>query len=144
MSKVLTSAAINEAYERCRIRKHENRKEAVAVPGFLTVAHAFNRLRLSSQSSFVLSSIKKLSKTLRRSNGCQGAPWIVARHIMEQDKDYPLDVTDKLLAMAQALEYISVVHPEGAVNDMAYIIIEDDRCRKECLIRKDYRRAKWD
>lgn len=144
MSHIITPTAINEAYESCRIRKHESRENAISVPGFMATSHAFSRKRLSSCAGFILGAIKKLPKTLRKSNGCTGQPWIIARRIVSQDKDYPLEVTDKLLSMAVALDYITATHPEGAVTDIFYIIIEDERCRKECMIQKDYRKAKWD
>ena len=140
---IITPTAINEAYERCRIRRHESRAEAVSVTPFLSTPHAFNRKKLERQASFVICALKKLPKTLRRSNGSKGQPWIVARHISSQEKDYSLDVMDRLLAMAVGLEMVSVHIPEGAPSDMMYIIIEDIRIIRQCKVANNYRGAIW-
>lgn len=140
---IITPTAINETYERCRLRRHESRSEAVAVRPFLATSHVFHRRRLERNASFIICVLKKLPKTLRRSNGCEGQPWIVSRHILSQDKDYALDVMDRLLAMAVGLDIVTVSIPEGAPSDMKYIIIEDDRIIRQCRQSRDYRGAKW-
>lgn len=140
---IITPTAINETYERCRLRRHESRSEAVAVRPFLATSHVFHRRRLERNASFIICVLKKLPKTLRRSNGCEGQPWIVSRHILSQDKDYALDVMDRLLAMAVGLDIVTVSIPEGAPSDMPYIIIEDDRIIRQCRQSRDYRGAKW-
>lgn len=140
----ITSTTINETYLSCCIRRHENRSGAIAVPPFLSTAHAFSRRRLEDRASFVICALKKLSKTLRRSNGCEGLPWIVARHFVAQDLDYQLDVVDRLLAMAVALDMVTAFIPENAPSDMLYIIIEDVRIIRQCKINKSIKGAIWD
>ena len=140
---IITPTAINETYERCRLRRHESRSEAVAVRPFLAISHAFHRRRLERNASFIICALKKLPKTLRRSNGCEGQPWIVSRHILSQDKDYALDVMDRLLAMAVGLDMITVIIPEGAPSDMPYIIIEDERIILQCKTIHNQKGATW-
>ena len=96
-----------------------------------------SKKRLERNASFIICALKKLPKTLRRSNGCEGQPWIVSRHILSQDKDYALDVMDRLLAMAVGLDMVTVSIPEGAPSDMPYIIIEDERIRARPLQERD-------
>ena len=140
----ISTTTINETYEACRCRRHDKQTEAVAVPPFLSTPHAFNRHKLERQSTFVVCALKKLSKTLRRSNGCTGLPWIVARHIHSQQKDYPLEVVDRLLSMAVGLGMVTTSVPEGAPSDMKYIIIEDERIVRQCRQSRDYRGARWE
>lgn len=140
----LTPTNINERYDSCRIRRHENRSEAIAVPGFMATPHAFNRKKLAECRLFVIRALKLLPRNIRRSAGCKGVPWFTARHIMSQDKDFGLDVVDRLLAMAVALDLVTVVHPEGAVSDVAYIIIEDLTAIRICRTNREYRAAKWE
>lgn len=139
----INPTTINEHYESCRIRRHESRAEAVAVRPFLATAHAFHRKRLERQTAFIICALKKLPRTLRRSNGCTGQPWIVARHIFSQEKDYSLDVVDRLLAMAVGLDMVTAIVPEGASSDLPYIVIEDERIIRQCKMRLDRRGAIW-
>ena len=139
----INPTTINEHYDTCRVRRHESRADAVSVPPFLSTAHAFNRRKLVKEKAFVICALKKLPKTLRRSNGCTGQPWIVARHILSQDKDYSLDVVDRLLAMAVGLEMVTVTRPENAPSDMPYIIIEDERIIRRCKQVRDQKGATW-
>lgn len=140
---VITPIAINETYENCRLRRHESKSESVAVRPFLSTSHAFNKRRLEKNASFIICALKKLPKTLRRSNGCEGQPWIVSRHILSQDKDYALDVIDRLLAMAVGLDMITVTIPEGAPSDIPYIIIEDERIIRQCKSLHNRKGAIW-
>lgn len=140
---IITPTAINETYERCRLRRHESQSEAVAVRPFLSTSHVFHRRRLERNASFIICALKKLPKTLRRSNGCEGQPWIVSRHILSQDKDYALDVMDRLLAMAVGLDMVTVSIPEGAPSDMPYIIIEDERIIRQCKLTRSQKGAIW-
>lgn len=140
----ISTTTINETYEACRLRRHDKQAEAVAVPPFLATPHAFHRRKLERQSTFVVCALKKLPKTLRRSNGCTGQPWIVARHILSQEKDYSLEVVDRLLAMAIGLGMVTATVPEGAASDMPYIIIEDERIIRSCKQSRDYRGARWE
>lgn len=143
ISMNISTTTINETYEACRCRRHDKQTEAVAVPPFLATSHAFNLRKLERKSSFVVCALKKLPKTLRRSNGCTGQPWIVARHIHSQEKDYSLDVIDRLLSMAVGLGMVTATIPEGAPSDMKYITIEDERIIRQCRQNRDYRGAKW-
>lgn len=140
----LTPTTINERYEECRLRKHERRDTAIAVPGFMATPHAFRKAKLESCRLFVIGALKMLPKSIRRSAGCEGVPWFLARRIVSQDKDYALDVVDRLLAMAVGLGLVTVVHPEGAASDVAYIVIEDLNIKRTCRMRKEYRAAKWE
>ena len=139
----INPTTINEHYASCRIRRHESRADVVAVPPFLATAHAFSKRRLARENAFVICALKKLPKTLRRSNGCTGQPWIVARHILSQGKDYSLDVVDRLLAMAVGLEMVTVTRPENAPSDMPYITIEDERIIRRCKQVRDQKGATW-
>ena len=140
----INPTTINEAYESCRIRRHESRSEAVASVPFLSMSHAFNKKRLERKRAFIICALKKLPKTLRRSNGCEGQPWIVARHIISQDREYSLDVMDKLLAMAAGLGMVTANIPEGAPSDMLYIVIEDTRIIRQCKQKRDQKGAAWE
>ena len=139
-----TTTQINETYDYCRLRKHETKAEVVAVPGFMSTPHAFRKNRLEASRLFVIRALKLLPKNIRRSCGCQGVPWFTARHIAKQDKDYGLEVIDRLLAMAVGLGLVTVVHPEKAVSDVAYIIIEDLTASRICKTRREYSAAKWE
>ena len=140
---IINPTTINEAYESCRVRRHETRAETVAVRPFLATSHVFNRKKLQRQASLVICGLKKLPKTLRRSNGCEGQPWIMARFVHSQEIEYPLDVIDRLLAMAVGLDMVSANVPEGAPSDMLYIIIEDIRITRQCKLTHNYRGAIW-
>lgn len=140
---IITPTAINETYESCRLRRHESRTEAVSVYPFMATSHAFHKKRLARSESFIICALKKLPKTLRRSNGCEGQPWIVSRHILSQDKDYALDVMDRLLAMAVGLDMVTVVIPEGAPSDIPHIIIEDERIIRHCKTTHNRKGAIW-
>lgn len=140
----INSTTINETYHRCRLRRHESIAGAISVPGFLSTAHVFSRKKLEQQREFVICALKKLPKNIRRSSGCTGVPWITARHIVKQDRDYSLDVMDCLLAMAVALELVTIIHPENSMTDLAYIIIEDERARNISRSNKEYKNAIWD
>lgn len=140
---IISPTTINETYERCRARRHESLSEGISVPPFLATPHAFNKRKLNKKRTFIVCALKKLPKTLRRSNGCMGQPWIVARHIFEQEKDYSLDVVDRLLAMAVALDMVSASIPDGAPSDMLHIIIEDIRITRQCKASRDQRGATW-
>ena len=140
---IITPTAINETYESCRLRRHESRTETIAVRPFLATSHAFHKKRLARSASFVICALKKLPKTLRRSCGCEGQPWIVSRHILSQDKDYALDVMDRLLAMAVGLDMVSVSIPEGAPSDMPYIVIEDERIIRQCKLTRNIKGTIW-
>ena len=140
----LTPTTINEKYEECRLRKHERRDTAIAVPGFMATTHAFRKAKLESTRLFVIGALKLLPRNIRRSNGCEGVPWFTARHIVSQDKDYGLEVVDRLLAMAVGLGLVTVVHPEGIPADTAYIIIEDLSIIRACKMRREYRQARWE
>lgn len=140
----INSTTINETYQGCRLGRHENKGGAIAVPGFLATAHVFSRRKIERQREFVICALKKLPKNIRRSSGCTGVPWITARHVVQQDKEYSLDVIDRLLAMSVALELVTVVHPEDSVTDLAYIIIEDERAKKISRSNREYRNAIWD
>lgn len=140
----LNPTNINEKYDYCRVRRHESRTEAIAVPGFMATPHAFRRSRLQQCRLFVIRALKILPKNIRRSAGCTGVPWFMSRHIVSQDKDYGLEVMDKLLAMAVALELVTVVHPEKSATDVAYIIIEDLTAIRTCKTNGEYRAAKWE
>lgn len=140
---VITPTAINDNYDRCRLHRHESRADAIAVRPFLATSHAFHRKRLDRTASFVICALKKLPKTLRRSNGCEGQPWIVSRHILSQEKDYALDVMDRLLSMAVGLDMVTVTIPEGAPSDMPYIIIEDERIIRHCKLNGNQKGAVW-
>ena len=139
---IITTTAINETYESCRLRRHE-KADSVAVCPFLSSAHTFSRKRLERKASFIICALKKLPKALRRSNGCDGQPWIVSRHIVSQGKDYALDVMDRLLAMAVGLDMVSVCIPEGAPSDMPYIVIEDERIIRQCKLTRSLKGAIW-
>ena len=140
----ISPTSINETYESCRIRRHESRSESVAVRPLLSTSHAFNKKRLQKSAPFVVCALKKLPKTLRRSNGCEGQPWIVSRHILSQDKEYAIDVMDRLLAMAVGLDMVTVLIPEGAPSDLPYIIIEDERIIKQCKLARRYKGTVWE
>lgn len=140
---IITPTAINETYESCRLRRHESRTEAIAVRPFLATSHAFHKKRLARSASFIICALKKLPKTLRRSCGCEGQPWIVSRHILSQDKDYALDAMDRLLAMAVGLDMVSVSIPEGAPSDMPYIVIEDERIIRQCKLTRNIKGTIW-
>lgn len=139
-----TPTQINETYDYCRLRRHETKEEVVAVPGFMVTPHAFRKNKLEASRLFVIRALKLLPKNIRRSNGCQGVPWFTARHIAKQDKNYGLEVIDRLLAMAVGLGLVTVVHPEGAVSDVAYIIIEDLTAARLCRTRREYSAARWE
>lgn len=140
---IISPTSINENYEACCVRRHSSRDEVIAVRPFLSNSHVFNKQKLEKRTAFVICAIKKLPKTLRRSNGCSGQPWIVARHILSQDKEYSLDVLDKLLAMAVGLNMVTVIIPEGAPSDMPYIIIEDERIIRQCKLVRNYKGTLW-
>ena len=140
----ITPTTINERYDECRLRKHERMDTAIAVPGFMSTSHVFRKTKLESNRLFVISVLKMLPKSIRRSAGCEGVPWFIARRIVSQDKDYGLDVVDKILAMGVALGLVTVIHPEGIATDTGYIIIEDLSAIRMCKIRKEYRQAKWE
>ena len=140
----LTTTNINETYDYCRLRRHETKAEVVAVPGFMATPHAFRKNKLEASRLFVIRALKLLPKNIRRSAGCPGVPWFTARHIVSQDKDFGLEVIDKLLAMAVGLGLVTVGHPEGAVSDVAYIIIEDLNAARVCRTRREYKSAKWE
>lgn len=140
---IITPTAINETYGRCHLRRHESRAEAVSVRPFLATSHAFHKKRLEKNASFIICALKKLPKTLRRSNGCEGQPWIVSRHILSQDKEYGLDVMDRLLSMAVGLDMVTVSIPECAPSDMPYIIIEDERIIRQCKLTHSQKGAIW-
>lgn len=144
ISHYVTSTNINEVYESCRIRKREKPEVSVTFQGFMSTTHCFNSKRLERAADFVLCALKKLPKSLRRSQGCTGLPWFTARHLETQGIDFDLEVTDRLLSMAAALDFISIVRPEDAVCDVTYIIIEDIRLKRKYSLKKDERRAKWD
>lgn len=140
----ITTTAINGMYDYCRLRRHENRAQCIAVPGFMGVPHAFHKARLEKSMFFVINALKMLPRNIRRSAGCTGVPWFLARRIVMQDQDYGLDVVDRLLSMAVALGVVTVVEHEGAPCDVAYIIIEDLSAIRTCQMMKEYRRAKWE
>lgn len=141
---IISTTSINETYQSCRLGRHESRKDTVVVPPFLTDAHAFSLSRLKKQVGFLVCALKMLPKTLRRSNGCSGQPWIEARHVPAMGNDIGLDVTDRLLAMAAALEMVSVIRPENAPSDMPYIVIEDERIIRMSKMSGHRKGALWE
>ena len=143
-TRYVTSTNINEVYKTCLRRRTDYASTAVTYPGFMATPHTFDQRRLERESGFVLCALKKLPASLRRSNGCTGLPWFTARRLEKHAIDIDLDVTDRLLSMAAALDFITVVHPEDAVCDVAYIIIEDIRLKRKYRLKNDERRAKWD
>lgn len=140
----ITTTAINGKYDYCRLRRHEKRAHCIAVPGFMGTPHVFHKARLDRITLFVIDALKMLPKNIRRSAGCTGVPWFLARHIVMQDQDYGLDVVDRLLSMAAALGVVTVVEHEGAPSDVSYIIIEDLSAIRTCQMMKEYRHAKWE
>lgn len=140
----ITTTAINGKYDQCRLRRHEKRAQCIAVPGFMGTPHVFHKARLEKNTLFVIDALKMLPKNIRRSAGCTGVPWFLARRIVMQGQDYGLDVVDRLLSMAVALGVVTVVEHEGAPSDVAYIIIEDLSAIRTCQMMKEYRHAKWE
>lgn len=142
--QLLTSTNINEKYDYCRMRRHDDKSEAIAVPGFMSTSHAFRKSKLQQCRLFVIHALKMLPRNIRRSTGCKGVPWFLARRVVSQDKEYGLEVVDKLLAMAVALGLVTVVHPDDCAADVSYIIIEDLTAIRICKTQKEYRAAKWE
>ncbi|MBQ8888221.1 MAG: hypothetical protein IJY59_01880 [Bacteroidaceae bacterium] len=139
----INPTTINETYDRCKLRRHESIAGAISVPGFLSTAHVFSRKKVEQQREFIVCALKKLPRNIRRSNGCTGVPWIIARHVVAQDRSYSLEVIDKLLAMAVSIELVTVVFPEDSATDVAYIVIEDERAMKISRANKEYKNAIW-
>lgn len=141
----ITSTNINEVYEYCRCKRKGASSIAVTTPGFMATTHTFDQRRLEESEGYVLSVLKQLPKEFRRSSGCTGLPWFNARHLAKHDVMCYLEVADRLLSMAAALNLITVLAPpEGVPCDVAYIIIEDIKLKRKYRLRKDERRSRWD
>lgn len=127
----MTAKVINQIYSKCIATEKEKKNPCISVNGMTKGVHVFNPERIQEEFNRILSAVTKLPRFMRYSSSPYGAAWIMARSGDGPLGGMSLLTTERLMAMAIAVNIIRIVPHNELPCDIPFVVIDDLRLHRQ-------------